>query len=100
MLVQIEDFRPMLRNTLRGFARVRLPEGLVLHDVAVHARDAKTWASPPGRPMVGRDGQQMKDAAGKLQFVPTLSFTTRADQDAFSTAIVTAVRAAHPEVLA
>jgi hypothetical protein len=31
----IEKFAPVIRNTLRGFA-VRMPSGMVLHDVAIH----------------------------------------------------------------
>ncbi len=100
MLVHLNDFRPMGRNTLHGFARVTLPElELTVHDVAIHVREAKAWASPPGRPMLGRDGTQLRDAAGKPQFTPTISFTSRGDQDAFNGAIVDAVRAAHPEVM-
>jgi hypothetical protein len=91
MQVSIEDFRSLVRNTLRGFARVRLPEGIILHDVSIHISDGKPWASPPGRPMVGRDGRQLKDATGKPQFSPTLTFTSRADRDAFSNAIIEAV---------
>jgi hypothetical protein len=98
--VLIEEFRPLERNTLRGFARVRLPAGLILHDVAVHIHDGKPWASPPGRPMIGRDGTQMRDAAGKMQFNPVLTFAGRADQDAFSAAVIEAMRAAHPGVMA
>jgi len=100
MLVHLDDFRPIERKTLRGFARVTLPElGLIVHDVAIHVREAKAWASPPGRPMLGRDGTQLRDAAGKPPFTPTISFTSRGDQDAFNGAIVDAVRAAHPEVM-
>lgn len=100
MKIVLEEFRPVERNTLRGFARLTVPElGMVLHDVAVHARDGRAWASPPGRPMVGRDGVQMRDAAGKPQFAPTLGFTSRADQDGFSAAVVAVVRARHPEAV-
>jgi hypothetical protein len=100
MQVIIEEFRPLARNTLRGFARVRLPEGIIVHDIAVHVRDGEPWASPPGRPMVGRNGTPLKDAAGKARFSPTISFVSRADQDAFSRAIIAAMRAAHPAALA
>ena len=99
MIAMLDDWRPLAKNTLRGFARVRLPEGIVLHDVAVHVRDGKAWASPPGRPAVGRDGVQLRDAAGKASFTPTITFNCRADADAFSAAIVGAVRARHPEAL-
>jgi len=101
MLVHLNDFRLMKRKTLRGFARVTLPElGLIVHDVAIHLREAKAWASPPSRPMLGRDGTQLRDAAGKPQFAPTIGFTSRGDQDAFSQAVLDAVRAARPEALA
>ena len=101
MIVLVDDFRPIERNTLRGFARVTLPElGLIVHDVAIHVREAKAWASPPSRPMLGRDGTQLRDPAGKVQFAPTISFTSRGDQDAFSQAVLDAVRAARPEALA
>jgi len=100
MIATLDDWRPLAKNTLRGFARVRLPEGILLHDVAVHVRDGKAWASPPGRPAIGRDGAHIRDAAGKPSFTPTITFTSRADADAFSAAIIDAVRARHPEVLA
>ncbi len=101
MLIHLDDFHQMERNTLRGFARVTLPElGLIVHDVAIHVREAKAWASPPGRPMLGRDGTQLPDAAGKAQFAPTISFANRGDQDTFSQAVLDAVWAAPLEALA
>ena len=95
MQVYIKDFRP-----LRGFARVQVSEGIVVHDVAIHIRGGKTWASPPGRAQWSAAGVQLKDATGKPQFSPTLTFTSRADQDAFSNAIIEALRRTHAEVLA
>ncbi len=100
MIATLDDWRPLVRNTLRGFARVRLPERIVLHDCAVHMREGKAWASPPGRPTVGRGGTQMRDATGKPSFTPAISFTSRADADAFSAAVIDAVRTKHPEALA
>jgi hypothetical protein len=99
MQVIIEDFRSLVRDSLRGFVCVRLPEGIILQDVAIHVRDGKSWASPPGRPMVDRDGRQLKDAAGKRRFSQTLTFTSRAHRDAFSDSIIEALRRAHPDAL-
>ena len=31
----MEDFSPVIRNTLVGFARVRMPSAMILHDVAI-----------------------------------------------------------------
>jgi hypothetical protein len=44
--VVVEDVKPLTRNTLRGFARVRMPSGLIFHDVSIHEKDGKAWASP------------------------------------------------------
>lgn len=33
--IVIEEFVAVEKNTLRGFARVRMPSGMVLHDVAI-----------------------------------------------------------------
>jgi hypothetical protein len=37
------------RNTLRGFATVELPSGLIIWDVSVHRRDGRTSASLAAR---------------------------------------------------
>ena len=76
-LPTIEEFREMRRNTLLGFARVRLPSGLILHDVAVHQKEGRAWASPPGRPALGKDGTQLQ-RDGKAVFNPTVTFANRA----------------------
>ncbi len=78
--IVIEEFVVVTKNTLRGFARVRLPSGLVLHDVAIHQRDGTAWASPASKPMLNRDGQQMKDQNGKLMWLPIISFTSPPDR--------------------
>ena len=95
----IEEFVPVTKNTLRGFARVRLPSGLVLHDVAIHQRDGTAWASPASKPMLNRDGHQMKDQNGKLMWLPIISFTSREVRDRLNTAILDALHQSHPEAL-
>ena len=87
----IEEFVPVTKNTLRGFARVRLPSGLILHDVAIHQRDGTAWASPASKPMLNRDGHQMKDQNGKLLWSPIISFTSREVRDRLNTAILDCV---------
>ena len=97
--VVIEEFVAVEKNTLRGFARVRMPSGMVLHDVAIHQKDTAAWASPASKPMLNRDGVQMKDAAGKGLWTPIVSFASRELRDKFSAAIIEALRAAQPDVL-
>ena len=93
----IEEFPSVTRNSLRGFARVRLPSGLILHDTAIHERDGKACASPASKPMLSRDGTVVRDAAGKTQYVPIISFAPREIRDRFSSAVIEAMRSAHPE---
>jgi hypothetical protein len=96
----IEEFTAVTRNTLLGFARVRLPSGLVVHDCAVHVHDGRAWVSPPAKAMLSRDGVQMKDAAGKLMWSPIISFASRELRDRFIDSVLAALRASHPAVLA
>ena|ERR1700722_12579493 len=95
--VVIEEFRPIIRNTLRGFARVRMPSGVIFHDVSVHQKGEILWASPPSKPAMGRDGSQIK-RDGKLTWAPIITFATKEVRDSFSSAVVNALRAARPEV--
>lgn len=40
------------KNTLRGFAKVRTPSGIIHHDVAHYVKDGAAWASPASKPIV------------------------------------------------
>jgi hypothetical protein len=95
----IEEFVTVARNTLVGFARVRLPSGMVLHDVAVHRRHSVTWASPASKPQLNREGVQLKGPDGKGLWVPIVSFATRELRDRFSSQVIAALRASHPDAL-
>ena len=100
--VVIEAFRPVERNTLRGFARVRFPSGLILDEVGIHvaAADGHAWANPPGRPMVAADGVAVRDQrTGKIRYQGLIAFSTVDIRNAWSDAIVEAVREKHPEAL-
>jgi len=99
-LPKILDWRPLCKNSLLGFAKVELPSGMVLVDVTILTGERGPWASPPSKPMVGRDGVVMKDAGGKTKYVPVIEFTSKEVRDRWSAAVVDAMRAAHPEALA
>jgi hypothetical protein len=96
--IVIENWTPIEKNTLRGFVRAKMPSGVVFHDCSVHQQNGAWWVSPASKPMVGRDGMQMKDQAGKPLYTPVVSFGSKELRDKFSTAILDALRAAHPEV--
>jgi len=98
------DFRPLAKNTLRGFASGRLDFGgggvIEVNDLAVHQVNGRSWVSWPSRPLLDRDGVALRDEAGKVRYSPPLFRPAdRALADRLSDAIVAAVRRAHPEVL-
>jgi hypothetical protein len=95
--VVITEWKPLHRNTLRGFVTAHLPSGMVLHELAVHRRDGAWWIAPPGKPMLGRDGVAMRDDAGKLRYQTIIEFDPPAAKQRFSNAIIEALRLAHPE---
>jgi hypothetical protein len=96
MTVTCQDWRPLRRNTLHGFATIRIDEmHLVIHDVAIHEKDGRQWAQPPAKPQV-KDGLVIKDASGKAQYVNIMEFDGREVRDAFSRAVVSAVLAREP----
>jgi hypothetical protein len=95
----IEEFTPVIEKTLVGLVRVQLPSGLILHDVAIHKCNGTAWAIAPNKPMLDRNGVQVKNATGKPLCVPIVAFASPELRDRFSAAVIDAVRAAHPRVL-
>ncbi len=95
MQVSVSDWREMKRNSLRGFATVRVG-GLVIKDVAVHAAYQRRWAALPAKPMIDRDGHVKRGDNGKIQYVPILEWTRRELADEFSNAVIEAVEREHP----
>jgi hypothetical protein len=96
MKITCQDWRPLHRNTLRGFAIINIKElRLTIRDVACHEKNGQRWAQPPAKPQI-KDGTLVTDTAGKLQYSPVLEFDSRAVRDAFSRAVVAAVLARDP----
>jgi hypothetical protein len=98
--VTLLSWRPMVKNSLLGFACVRLGKSLVIRDVAVMSSHGKYWASLPSKPMIDRDGVAMRDAAGRQRYSAFLEWTDRDASDRFSAAVIAAVRLHAPDDLA
>jgi hypothetical protein len=93
LTVRCVAWRPLCRNTLRGFATVRVEEmRLAFHEVAIHTSHGKAWAQLPGRPWA-KDGQLVTGDDGKVKYQPLFEFDTSAVRDAFSDAVIRAVLA-------
>jgi hypothetical protein len=99
MSIECEDFKPFAKNTLRGFATIKIKEiQLRIKDVAVHHKNSSTWAQLPAKPQI-KDGKIVTSAEGKAQYVNILEFESRGVSDAFSRAVVNAVLKLNPRAL-
>jgi hypothetical protein len=92
-------WKPLVKNSLRGFATVLLPIGLKISDVPVLISNGKTWASLPSKPQLDQDGQHKRDVNGKAAYSPILEWKDRDLSDRFSQAVVALVRADYPDDL-
>jgi hypothetical protein len=95
---KVLEFTPLVKGALRGFAKLGLPSGMVIHDVRLFESYGKFWASPPSKPSLNRDGVHMRDAAGKGLYTPIISFSSKDRRDAFSAMVVEALREQRPKV--
>ncbi len=98
--VTIRDWRPMRKNSLLGFARVELPSGMIIADVTILVGERGPWASPPSKPMMGKDGVALTDDKGKIRYSPVIEFASKEIRDRWSVGVIEAMRASHPEVFA
>jgi hypothetical protein len=99
--VVIEEWRPLVKNTLRGFCRVQFVSGLVIDDIAIHvgSADGRAWCSPPRRPMLDEDGAAIRDEYGKVKYVGLIGFTTNSVRESWQRQIIAAVRQKYPGAL-
>jgi hypothetical protein len=91
--------KPLIKDSLHGFATVELPIGLKLIDCPVLIGPKGPWASLPSKPRVGQDGYQKIDASGNRAFDPVLDWRYRDLSDRSSAAVVALVRTGYPDAL-
>jgi hypothetical protein len=88
----VESFTPMAKNSLIGFATVRVPSGLVFHDVGVHRKNDSAQASPASKPMIDRNRCVMKDGEGRVRYTPVVSFSDKTVRTRWSNAVVATLK--------
>jgi hypothetical protein len=91
-------WKPLVKNSLRGFATVEWPIGLKLVDCPVCVPNGKTWASLPSKPVLDREGKHA-EVSRKKQYASILERRDRELANRFSDAVLNLVRAQHPEAL-
>jgi hypothetical protein len=87
------DWKPFERNTLLGFAVVRIdPWQMTIHDIAIHQKNGARWAQLPAKPLLDRNtGQPLMGDNGRVRYVKIIEFTGRDVTDRFSNAVLDAV---------
>ena len=89
-------FRPLHRNTLVGFATIKIVElEMEIYDVAIHQKNRSKWTQLPAKAQI-KDGELVKDQRGKIQYWRVLDFTSAQVRDAFSRAVIDAVLRTFP----
>jgi hypothetical protein len=91
-------WRPLIKNSLRGFAGVELPNGLTVREIPILTSHGKCWASLPVKPVLDANGKHV-ETNGKKQYAAMLEWRSRELSDAFSTKLVGLVRGQHPAAL-
>ena len=89
------EWKPISKNSLRGFATVRLGKTLKISDISVHCANGKRWASLPSKPQINGESVQ-KDERGKIKYLPVIQWLDRESADKFSNAVIEAVEARYP----
>lgn len=96
----LESWRPVVKNTLRGFASVRLPVGggtaLIIKELSVHRKGDYVWVGFPAKPRISQGGQVMKDQDGKIQYDNLIQWTEKEHGDLFSARVVELIKQFHP----
>ena len=95
--LKILDWRPMPKGALVGFTKVEFPSGMIITDICILSGDKGTWASPPSKPMIDRDGHVLRDDKGKIRYQTIIEFSSKEILNKWSNAVIDALRAGHPE---
>jgi hypothetical protein len=74
--IEIKNWTPLTKNTLRGFCTVKLPSGMLIHAVMLHEKGDHRWISLPAR-------EYTDEKTGKKQFARFIEFDNRTIADRF-----------------
>jgi hypothetical protein len=96
MPLSLLEWKAFPRNSLRGFATIRLGKSLKISDVAVHCAYGKRWAQLPSKPALDKDGAAQRDEKGKIKYIPVIAWLNREAADDFSASVIDAIEREHP----
>lgn len=92
----VTDWKPITHPSLRGFATVTFPSGLIFNDVSIVVTNGKPWAAAPSKPLIDKNGAALRGGDGKVKYAPIIAFADKKTRDRWSDGVIAALRAAHP----
>lgn len=88
----VRNFLQCERGTLRGFAKVEFPSGMIIHGIAIHADGRLFWATPPYQSWRSRHD-------GEARWSPVIGFASNEDCERWSAQVIEAMRQKYPNVV-
>jgi hypothetical protein len=79
----VAEWKPLTKNTLRGFLSVNLPSGMVIHNLTVHEKGGARWVGLPAR--------EWTNDQGVKQYAKLIEFRDRATANRFCDAVLAAL---------
>jgi hypothetical protein len=92
-MIRASNWRPLQRNTLPGFMDLELPSGLIIRDCLLHRRHGKDWIGLPPKPMLDKSQALVKDATGRIVYVPLVEIKDKAARERFQAGALDAANA-------
>jgi hypothetical protein len=79
----IDGWKPLTKNTLRGFFSATLPSGMVLHNLVLHQKGESRWIGLPARGWTNEKGEK--------QYAQLIEFVDRPTEHRFRDAVLAAL---------
>lgn len=84
MNIEVTDFSPRIKNTLRGFITVNLPDpGIEIPAFTLHEKDGNRWVEIPGK--------QISNGQGDLKWEKIFNMPNKWKEKIFKDAILVAL---------
>ena len=89
-------WRPLNKNTLRGFATVEFPFGLRIKDISIHRSGDRAWANLPAKPQIDPDGMPRRKPDGKLEYTSIMEWRSRELGERFNERVIALIEEEYP----
>jgi DNA-binding cell septation regulator SpoVG len=97
--LRLVEWKPLVKNTLRGFVSVELPNGLTIREMPVLVGKNGPWVSLPAKPQIDGGDQVRRDPNGKIAYVALLQWRSKELADRFSQAVIDLLLTHHSRAL-